>query len=94
MSRALVHSLTRIGRAHLPLAIAIRNPALEAAAVRSAGTPADAYHRAAAEEMVLARATTLQVMRQAGILVVDTPPGDTLVRTLDKYVEIKERGLL
>ena len=94
VSSALVSSLTRIGRAHLPLAIAIQNPALEAAAIRPARIAADAYHRAAAEEMVQARATTLQVMRQSGILVVDTPPGDTLVRTLDKYVEIKERGLL
>ena len=94
VSRALVSSLARIGRAHLPLAIAIQNPALEAASMAQAATRADAYHRAAAEEMVQARATTLQVMRQSGILVVDTPPGDTLVRTLDKYVEIKERGLL
>ena len=94
VSRALVTSLTRIGRAHLPLAVAIRNPALEAAATRPASTRPDAFHRAAAEELVQARATTLQVMRQSGILVVDTPPGDALVRTLDKYVEIKERGLL
>lgn len=94
VSRALVSSLTRIGRAHLPLAIAIQNPALESAATRRLGDAYDAYHRAAAEELVQARATTLQVMRQSGILVVDTPPGDTLVRTLDKYVEIKERGLL
>lgn len=94
VSRALVQSLARIGRAHLPLAIAIQNPALEAAAVRPSRDAADAYHRAAAEEMVQARSTTLQIMRHAGILVVDTPPGDTLVRTLDKYVEIKERGLL
>ena len=94
VSRALVRSLARIGRAHLPLAIAIRNPALEAAAARAVAEPEDAFHRAAAEEMVLARAKTLQTMRQSGIMVVDTPPGDTLVRTLDKYVEIKERGLL
>ena len=94
VSRALVSSLTRIGRAHLPLAIAIRNPQLETAAIRAVAHPDDAYYRAAAEELVQARTTTLQVMRQSGILVVDTPPGDTLVRTLDKYVEIKERGLL
>ncbi len=94
VSRALVSSLARIGRAHLPLAIAIRNPALESAATRPVTEPEDAYHRAAAEELVQSRTTTLQVMRQSGILVVDTPPGDTLVRTLDKYVEIKERGLL
>ena len=94
VSRALVSSLSRIGRAHLPLAIAIRNPALESAATQGVTEADDAYYRAAAEELVQSRMTTLQVMRQSGILVVDTPPGDTLVRTLDKYVEIKERGLL
>ena len=94
VSKVLVTSLARIGRAHLPLAVAIRNPALEAAATQPARDEAAVFHRAAAEELVQARATTLQVMRQSGILVVDTPPGDALVRTLDKYVEIKERGLL
>ncbi len=94
VSKALVTSLARIGRAHLPLAVAIRNPSLEAAAMRPATDEAAVFHRAAAEELVQARATTLHVMRQSGILVVDTPPGDALVRTLDKYVEIKERGLL
>ena len=94
VSRALVSSLSRVGRAHLPLAIAIRSPALEAAATGEVGKADDAWHRAAAEELVQARATTLQVMRRSGILVVDTPPGDTLVRTLDKYLDIKERGLL
>ena len=94
VSGALVSSLARIGRAHLPLAIAIRNPSLEQAAERAVADSGDAYHRAAAEELVQARGTTLQSMRRSGILVVDTPPGDALVRTLDKYVEIKERGLL
>lgn len=94
VSRALVSSFGRIGRAHLPLAVAIRNPALEMAATGEVGKPEDTWYRAAAEELVQARATTLQVMRQSGVLVVDTPPGDALVRTLDKYVEIKERGLL
>ncbi len=94
VSRALVRSLTRIGRSHLPLAIAIRNPELEAAARGEVTDEKGAWHRAAAEELVQARATTLQIMRQSGVLVVDTPPGDALVRTLDKYVEIKERGLL
>ena len=94
VSRALVGSLARIGRAHLPLAVAIRNPMLHAAGARPVEDEVEAYHRAAAEELVQARATTLRVMRQSGILVVDTAPGDALVRTLDKYVEIKERGLL
>ncbi len=94
VSSALVGALTRIGRAHLPLAIAIRNPSLQAAATEPVADVAEAFRRAAAEELVQARRATLHVMRRSGIMVVDTPPGDTLVRTLEKYVEIKERGLL
>ena len=94
VSRALVDSFTRIGRAHLPLAIAIRNPALEAIAVRPVEDAASAYERAAAEELLQARTRTLGLMKRAGIIVVDTPPGEALIRTLDKYLEIKERGQL
>ena len=93
VSQALVSSLSRVGRTHLPLAIAIRNPELEAAASRSAAG-ADVYRRAAAEELLQARSNTLRTMQRSGIVVVDTLPGDAMVRTLDKYVEIKERGLL
>ncbi len=94
VSRALVDSVTRIKRTHLPLAVAISNPELGAAARRRVTTPDDAYFRAAAEELLQSRATTIEGMRQSGVLVVDTTPGDALPKTLDKFVEIKERGLL
>ena len=94
VSRALVASLSRVGRAHLPLAVAIRNPALEAAATRAPATEAEAFRRAAAEEMSHARAVALERMRRSGVLVVDATPGEAMSRTLDKYMEVKERGLL
>ena len=94
VSRALVASLARTARTHLPMAVAIRNPELERAAARTPSQEADAFHRAAAEELVQARATALQAMRRSGILVVDADPGDALAATLEKYVEVKERGLL
>lgn len=94
VSRALVASLSRVGRAHLPLAVAIRNPELEAAAARAPTTEAEAFRRAAAEEMNHARAVALERMRRAGVLVVDAAPNEALSRTLDKYMEVKERGLL
>lgn len=94
VSRALVASLSRVGRAHLPLAVAIRNPALEAAATRAPTTEAEAFQRAAAEEMSHARAVALERMRRSGVLVVDAPPGEAMSRTLEKYMEVKERGLL
>lgn len=94
VSKALTESFARIGRTHLPLAIAISNPALEAAAAQKVDDDRAAYRRAAADELLQARQNALQVMKRSGILVVDTPPGDALVNTLNKYVEIKERGLL
>ncbi|MYK68177.1 MAG: DUF58 domain-containing protein [Gammaproteobacteria bacterium] len=94
VSRALVRSLGRIARAHLPLAVTIGNPGLEKAAGQVVGTDGDAFRRAAAAELVQARALALQAMRRSGILVVDVPPAETLAATLDKYMEVKERGLL
>ena len=94
VSRALTASFARTTRGHLPLAVAIRNPMLEEAAARPVARKAAAYRRAAAEELLQARRDALTVMRRTGILVVDTLPGEALVNTLDKYVEIKERGLL
>ncbi len=94
VSRALVRSLARAARVHLPLAVAIQNPELTAAAQAPALDERSAFHRAAAEELVQARATALAAMRRSGILVVDAHPGDTLARSLDMYVEVRERGLL
>lgn len=94
VSRALVASLTRITRTHLPMAVAIRNPELERVAARTPSHEAGAFERAAAEELVQARAAALQTMRRSGILVVDADPGDAMAATIEKYVEVKERGLL
>ena len=94
VSRALVASLTRITRTHLPMAVAIRNPELERVAARTPSHEAGAFERAAAEELVQARAAALQTMRRSGILVVDADPDDAMAATIEKYVEVKERGLL
>lgn len=94
VSRALVRSLARAGRAHLPMAVAIQNPGLAEAAAAPAANMRAAFRRAAAEELVQARAATLATMRRSGVLVVDVQPGDTLARTLEMYAEVRERGLL
>lgn len=94
VSRALVASLAGVTKTHLPLAVAIRNPELEEVAAATPTTEAEAFRRAAAEELVQARTLALQAMRRTGILVVDADPGHAMAATLEKYVEIKERGLL
>lgn len=92
-SKALVQGLVGTAARHLPVAVAIRNPEVEAAAVIGEG-PRAPYRRAAAEELLDARARALQVMRRAGVQTVDALPGAASDALLAKYAEIKGRGLL
>lgn len=62
---------------------------------RSSARPGSSpYRRAAAESVLDARAKALTTMRRAGVHTVDVLPGDAALAALDKYSEIKKRGLL
>jgi uncharacterized protein (DUF58 family) len=92
-SKALVHGLVGAAARHLPVAVTIRNPDIEAVADEAEG-PLAPYRRAAAEELLDVRAKALQVMRRAGVHTVDAPPRTSTAALLAKYAEIKGRGLL
>ena len=93
-SSALVAHLGRAAERHLPIAVAIRNPELEAAAALSATDEADVYRRAAAEELLQSRAAALASMQRSGVLVADTRPGDAVPSAVNRYLDVKRRGLL
>lgn len=93
-SRALVRGLAGTARHHLPVAVAIRNPDIEAAARRPATDEKEVFRRAAAEELLDARARALQRMRKSGVQTVDALPGSASDALLARYSEIKRRGLL
>jgi uncharacterized protein (DUF58 family) len=93
-SAALLAQLARSAGSHLPLVVALRNPGLEITAAAPVATDEDAYRRAAAEEMLRARAVALEGMRRVGVLVVDAEPGQAIPETLSRYLEVKRRGLL
>lgn len=93
-SAAVVSQLTRAADRHLPLAVAIRNPDLEAAAAQTAMDEATVYRRAAAEELLQARAAALAAMQRAGVLVADTRPGDAVPAVVNRYLDVKRRGML
>jgi len=92
-SRALVQGLVGSAARHLPVAVTIRNPEIEAVADRSEG-PLAPYRRAAAEELLDVRAKALQTMRRGCVHTVDAPPRSSTAALLAKYAEIKGRGLL
>ncbi|MGK7311887.1 MAG: DUF58 domain-containing protein [Candidatus Longimicrobiales bacterium M2_2A_002] len=93
-SHALIAQLSRSARRHLVLAVALRNPALETSAARPVDDAADAYRRAAAEEMLEARSVALGQMRRAGIQVADVTPADMVTAVINRYLELKYRGRL
>ncbi|HST61958.1 MAG TPA: DUF58 domain-containing protein [Longimicrobium sp.] len=93
-SAAIVSQLSRAADRHLPLVVAIRNPDLEAAAALEPVDDAAVYRRAAAEELLQARAAALASMQRAGVLVADTRPGDAVPAVVNRYLDVKRRGML
>jgi uncharacterized protein (DUF58 family) len=72
-SESLVAQVGTLRPRHLPLAVALRDPALEKLAVRRPATVGVAYERAAAEDLLQAREEALADMRRRGVLVLDVP---------------------
>jgi uncharacterized protein (DUF58 family) len=93
-SEALVAHAATLRPRHLPLAVTLRDPALEALAVARPDAAAGAFERAAAEELLGAREAALAEMRGRGVMVLDVPPtgaGDAVVA---RYHQLKRRGVL
>ena len=93
-SEALVANLATLRPRHLPLAVTLRNPELDALATARPGEARDAWRKAAAEELLRAREEALSHMRRAGVLVLDVPPVRAAEAVVDQYLELKRRGRL
>jgi len=93
-SSAVVSQLSRAAERHLPLVVAIRNPDLEMAGALEPVDEAAVYRRAAAEELLQSRAAALAAMQRAGVLVADTRPGDAVPAVVNRYLDVKRRGML
>lgn len=93
-SDAIVANVATLRPRHVPLAVTLRNPELDAAAALRPEQPRDAYRKAAAEELLHAREEALGHMRRAGVLVIDVTPQRAAQAVVTKYLELKRRGTL
>jgi uncharacterized protein (DUF58 family) len=93
-SEALVANLATLRPRHLPLAVTLRNPELDAVAGARPGVVRDAWRKAAAEDLLRARDEALSHMRRAGVLVLDVPPQRAAEAVVERYLELKRRGRL
>ena len=93
-SDALVANVASLRPRHLPLAVTLQNPELNAVASLRPAVAQDAFRKAAAEELLRAREEALGRMRRAGVLVLDVPPDRAAEAVVAKYVDLKRRGRL
>ena len=93
-SEALVAHAATLRPRHLPLAVTLRDPALEALAAARPGDAPGAFERAAAEELLGAREAALAEMRGRGIMVLDVSPAAAATAVVTRYHQLKRRGLL
>ncbi len=94
-ARTLLAHLTRGAARHLAIVVALRNEALiSAAALPASDTPAAFYESAAAAEILNERATAMQRMRDAGVVVLDVAPDAMAAAMVSQYLELKSRGVL
>jgi uncharacterized protein (DUF58 family) len=79
---------------HVVLFAVLRHPEMQSL---MSSTPEDApqmYRLMAAQEALERRAVLLQALCQHGALVIEAAPGDLSTTLVDRYLEVKERGML
>ena len=89
----LAHTSQLIPR-HLPLIITIGDTDLRELVRTRPNVSADVYRQAVAEQILQQREEALTRIRHAGGLALDVPAGRLSLELVNKYLEVKERGLL
>ncbi len=90
-AKELAASMKGLLPRHLPLCVLLRDTDVEALATAPS---ADVYVRAAAAETLAWRDSLIRGLRNAGVLVLDTKPGDLTPELVRGYLEVKARRLL
>lgn len=81
-------------RTHLPVCVTMHDPVAEALADAPVGDAREAYRRAAAADLLAERESVKAHLRSRGVRVVEAPPGELAVATVNRYLEIKARRAL
>ncbi len=79
---------------HLPLVVTISDPALKALSERIPDNQAAAYERIVAQRLLDDRRAALQRLEMQGVLTLDVPASQLSAAIINRYLEIKARGML
>jgi uncharacterized protein (DUF58 family) len=93
-SADLVAHGVRLGARHRLLVVAMTDPAVVAALRQPMVRSGDAYRWAAAEELVAARRRAFETLQRGGVQCLDVEAGRLSPSLVERYLELKERGLV
>jgi uncharacterized protein (DUF58 family) len=93
-SAELLSHASRLVERHLPLIVTIADTDLRALVRIKPRAGRDVYRQSVAEEVLKQREEALSRIRQLGGLALDVPAGALSLELVNKYLEVKERGLL
>lgn len=86
--------LRRINRLHLLVVIIFENTEIRAFAEKSPETLAGIYQQVTARQFLSEKQQMVDKLRQFGIQAMLTPPNELSVNSINKYLELKSRGLI
>jgi uncharacterized protein (DUF58 family) len=93
-AKTLVAQIAPLWPRHLPLLVALNDPAVVALARVVPNDSPSVYERMVAEQLLDERALTLESLRRRGILTLDVPANQLTIAVVNKYLELKARGKL
>jgi uncharacterized protein (DUF58 family) len=93
-SGELLTHTSRLVPRHLPLIVTIADTDLRALSRSTPASAADVYRQSVAEEILRQREEALSRIHQLGGLALDVPAGRLSFELVNKYLDVKERGLL
>ena len=92
--RVIGESLKLRSLPYLPLCVLLQDVGLRVMADRIPDSDLDAYHTAAAAQVLTGQFHEAASLREAGIMLIDTPPELLTERLINEYLSIKARNLM
>jgi len=90
----VVTAAAELVRRHLVVLVLLQHPELDALSVREPKNAEEMFASTAAQEMLERRREAIVKLRQQGVLVVETTPGEVGAAAITKYLEVKAQGLV
>ena len=86
--------LRRINNIHLLVVVFFENTEIKAFAREEVSTTEDIYYQTVAQNFIADKVQMVQKLRQYGIQAILTKPEELSINSINKYLELKSRGLI